>query len=189
MNTIGKYDKTLDTYLNFPYLCTVKNNRAMKNNMETFGRMTHDLKRYVKNISKKYGAQVSDGISGSTYVRIGGRVLRISDHIGRNSSGIASIIVPRANTQDGNYILHIHSTGSIRIMTLQQVREFIRTFMLVSDVMDPIVNESSIEGVAAGSSSGVDTILGYPKDAFTEGQINHIRLFIKQNKSRNRLPK
>lgn len=55
--------------------------------------------------------------------------------------------------------------------------------------MDPIVNESSIEGVAAGSSSGGDTILGYPKDAFTEGQINHIRLFIKQNKSKNRLPK
>lgn len=56
-------------------------------------------------------------------------VLRISDHIGRNSDGKVSIIIDK-----NGYLLHNHSTGSVYIETYENIKAFIRSLAVFSEV-------------------------------------------------------
>ena len=56
-------------------------------------------------------------------------VLRISDHIGRNSDGKVSIIIDK-----NGYLLHNHNTGSVYIETYENIKAFIRSLSVFSEV-------------------------------------------------------
>lgn len=155
---------------------------AQKTQPTTFDK----LERYVTKIADEYGATIEKSPR-SRYFKFNDRVLRLSNHIGKNSSGAISIIVPYGTTsKDDVFILHVHSTGNIQTLNMQQVKEFIRTFAVVSDFLEPLINSSSVAYVQQQQTTNKthdnNTILGYPTSYFTEGQINQIRLFIQQNK-------
>lgn len=142
------------------------------------------IERYITKIAEKYDATIEKSTL-SRYFKFNGRVLRLSSHIGKNSSGAISIIVPYGtHTDDEHFILHVHSTGSIQTVTLQQLKEFIRTFALISDFLEPMVNSVTLAHVQANAPQPSNTILGIPSNQFSEAQLNQIRLFIQQNRLR-----
>ena len=56
----------------------------------------------------------------STYYHIRGRVIRVSDHIGRNSDGSISIIYDASGSD--RYIVHAHGSGMISIVNYENVK-------------------------------------------------------------------
>ena len=140
------------------------------------------VERYITKIAEEYGATIEKSPR-SRYFKFNDRVLRLSNHIGKNSSGAISIIVPYGSTQkDDVFILHVHSTGNIQTIDLTQLKEFVRTFALVSDFLEPLVNSTTVAYVKDNYQKDKEnTILGYPLNSFSEAQINQIRLFIGQN--------
>ena len=140
------------------------------------------VERYITKIAEEYGATIEKSPR-SRYFKFNDRVLRLSNHIGKNSSGAISIIVPYGTTQkDDIFILHVHSTGNIQTIDLTQLKEFVRTFALVSDFLEPLVNSTTVAYVKDNYQKDKEnTILGYPLSSFSEAQINQIRLFIGQN--------
>ncbi len=140
------------------------------------------VERYITKIAEEYGATIEKSPR-SRYFKFNDRVLRLSNHIGKNSSGAISIIVPYGSTQkDDVFILHVHSTGNIQTIDLTQLKEFVRTFALVSDFLEPLVNSTTVAYVKDNYQKDKEnTILGYPLSSFSEAQINQIRLFIGQN--------
>lgn len=140
------------------------------------------VERYITKIAEEYGATIEKSPR-SRYFKFNDRVLRLSNHIGKNSSGAISIIVPYGSTQkDDVFILHVHSTGNIQTIDLMQLKEFVRTFALVSDFLEPLVNSTTVAYVKDNYQKDKEnTILGYPLSSFSEAQINQIRLFIGQN--------
>ena len=139
------------------------------------------VERYITKIAEEYGATIEKSPR-SRYFKFNDRVLRLSNHIGKNSSGAISIIVPYGTSgKDDVFILHVHSTGNIQTIDFTQLKEFVRTFALVSDFLEPLVNSTTVAYVKDNYSKEKDTILGYPFSSFSEAQINQIRLFIQQN--------
>ena len=68
-------------------------------------------------------------------------VLRISDHIGRNSDGKVSIIIDK-----NGYMLHNHSTGAVYIETYENIKAFIKSLSVMSamNVKFDTTNKSEI---------------------------------------------
>jgi hypothetical protein len=140
------------------------------------------IERFITKIADEYGATIEKS-NRSRYFKFNGRVLRLSNHIGKNSSGAISIIVPyTTNTENEQFILHVHSTGNIQTVTLQQLKEFVRTFALISDFLEPMVNSVTLAHVQANATQPSNTILGIPSNQFSEAQLNQIRLFMQQNR-------
>lgn len=87
----------------------------------------------VHRYAKKYcdGKIVDAQTSKSKYYHFnsGKFILRISDHIGKNSSGNVSIIIDK-----NGYMLHNHSTGAIQIITWEEIKKFIRALATLSGI-------------------------------------------------------
>ena len=49
-------------------------------------------------------------------------------------------------------------------MTLQQLKEFVRTFALISDFLEPMVNSVTLAHVQANAPQPSNTILGIPSN-------------------------
>lgn len=141
------------------------------------------IERFITKIAEEYGATIEKS-NRSRYFKFNDRVLRLSNHIGKNSSGAISIIVPYGTSNEEElFILHVHSTGNIQTVTLSQLKEFIRTFALISDFLEPMVNTTTLQHVQANAPQPTNnTVLGYPANQFSEAQLNQIRLFIQQNR-------
>ena len=56
-------------------------------------------------------------------------ILRISDHIGRNSDGKMSIIIDK-----NGYLLHNHTTGAVYIETYENIKKFIQSLSVFSEI-------------------------------------------------------
>ena len=56
-------------------------------------------------------------------------ILRISDHIGRNSDGKVSIIIDK-----NGYLLHNHTTGAVYIETYENIKKFIQSLSVFSEI-------------------------------------------------------
>ena len=92
---------------------------------------------YASKIVKEFGGKVLVEKM-STYYNINGRILRISNHIGQNSSGHLSIIIPSYDSSkksECNYIMHAHQTGEISIMNYEDVKEMIRCYGKMSSIV------------------------------------------------------
>jgi cell division protein FtsB len=71
----------------------------------------------------------SNGNSYYYHFNKGKFILRISDHIGRNSDGKVSIVIDK-----NGYLLHNHNTGAVYIETYEHIKEFIRSLAIFSSV-------------------------------------------------------
>lgn len=95
--------------------------------------------------AKKYcdGEIVISTLGNSYYYHFnnGKFILRISDHIGRNSDGKVSIIIDK-----NGYLLHNHSTGAVYIETYENIKTFIKSLSVMSamNVKFDTTNKSEI---------------------------------------------
>ena len=113
----------------------------------------------------------------STYYHIRGRVIRVSDHIGRTSDGSISIIYDASGSD--RYIIHAHGSGMISTVDYENVKKMIKSFALLPAMI----------GILSGTNSVItkpiidkNTVLGHSVSEFSKGQLNQINQFIEQNK-------
>lgn len=86
----------------------------------------------VHKYAEKYAESVIISTNGNSYYyqfNRGKFVLRISDHIGRNSSGKVSIII-----ENNGYLLHNHNTGAVHIETYENIKKFIKSLATLSSI-------------------------------------------------------
>ncbi len=91
------------------------------------------LDKYLKSLCKKYKGNfigLEDGKT-SAYYSINGRVIRVSDHIGKNSSGNIHFII----TDDGDYLMYYNNTNKVRVVNYKQAKDFCRSFFLLSPML------------------------------------------------------
>lgn len=134
----------------------------------------------------KYIAKFADSVefssvSASRYYKVGGKILRVSDHIGNTSDGLYHIIV-----KPNGYLIHHPSSGTINIVTYEQVKEFIRVFTLFPIPCGPIFTEvitkeplvSDDEMIEASKKN--EYILGIHKSNFSDGQLNNVETMVEK---------
>ena len=157
----------------------------------------HKLNKYAASLLKDKALIVKS--EKSSYYNYDGHILRISDHVGRNSSGSVSIII----IDDTHYILHRHSNGKVFILNYEQAKEFVKSFSSMASIFDnetsdlrehfiqfnvdmnKLVEENKKLKNDLLKSTDKTTkgyVLGVPLEAFTKGQIAQIKSFLKQNK-------
>lgn len=86
----------------------------------------------IQKYAEKYCDEVKVSTQGNSYYYHfnGGKfILRISDHIGRNSDGKVSIILDK-----NGYLLHNHNTGAIYIETYDNLKAFIKSLATLSNI-------------------------------------------------------
>lgn len=105
-------------------------------------RVADKIEKYAAKLMKEYKGEVVESEK-SRYFNIKGRILRISDHIGSNSSGNISIIIPDFSDKN-EYIVHAHSSGSISIASYEQVKDIVRSFVYMSSFMTEILQPSFV---------------------------------------------
>jgi hydrogenase maturation factor len=104
-------------------------------------RQKDKLEKYIDKLIKEYkSCSVVEGEK-SRYYTINGRTLRVSDHIGANSSGNMSIIIPNFKVSN-LYIIHAHTSGAISAVDYEKAKEILRAFFYMSSIMLELVQES-----------------------------------------------
>ena len=96
------------------------------------------IETYLKKIVKDAGGSIIEAKL-SSYYNINGHVVRVSDHIGANSSGNMSIIIPGFCKRQNEYIVHAHNTGEISIVDYERLKEICRSFVYMSGVFNSMV--------------------------------------------------
>ena len=167
------------------------------------------LEKYAKLLAKKYNGDFIE-CEKSRYFSFNGRVVRISDHIGRNSSGNFSFIL---TTTKDTYILHSHSTGNVSVVNYKQAKNILNSLIHLFGLSEVLNNNTfvfekekekeNIEMVAQlqslreenkklrtrvkgmTSNSTKDYVLGFHKNLFTDGQQHQIKLMVNKVKSAN----
>lgn len=121
--------------------------------------------------------QSADGRS--HYYQLGDKIIRVSDHIGMNSEGCFHIIV-----KPNGYLIHHPETGTISICGYRQVQEFIRSLEFI-----PVGRFKPQKLIIGNPDSDGSNVLGVPMQAFTEGQLNGIKLMVRKVKKEQAIKK
>lgn len=95
------------------------------------------LDKYLVSLCKKHNENYVH-TKNSSYYDFNGRVIRVSDHIGKNSSGSIHFIVA-----DNNYLLYYNGTQKIRVMSYEQVKDFCRSFIFLSPMLSDLCNNTT----------------------------------------------
>lgn len=124
----------------------------------------------VVNYIKYCGGEIVTDNPDSKYFLLNNKLIRVSNHIGLNSSGNIQIICTK-----NNYLLYNKTTGAIDCISYDDIKCFIRNVHLIS-TMD--VN-------ADKSQDFIDTYYkeDFKRADFTPAQIHNIESFLKTNKS------
>ena len=114
------------------------------------------LDKYLKSLCKKYNGNMiglEDGKT-SAYYSINGRVIRVSDHIGKNSSGNIHFII----TDDGDYLMYYNNTNKVRVVNYKQAKDFCRSFFLLSPMLVELQsNQFKFESEIVNKIDGIKT--------------------------------
>lgn len=145
---------------------------------------------FTEEITKieKYILRFTDDVVRSTrsaYFRFSGYIVRVSDHIGTNSSGTFSIIPISKDF----YVIHKHSNGCLKMQTYNELKSFIKHVAEYSDMMtapsipnwDLAKNESLL---TEECEKGKDYIMGINVKEFSEGQLNSVNAILAQVKQK-----
>lgn len=124
----------------------------------------------------------------SAYFRFKGYIVRVSDHIGTNSSGSFSII-PVGND---NYIIHKHTTGALKLQKYAEIKEFIKHVAEYSELMasTPIPTWELAKNeaiVTLENEVNPNFIMGINKGAFSPGQLKAVEVIVNQVKTKNNI--
>lgn len=140
--------------------------------------MASVLEKFLTSKCKKNNIIVSDR---SKYYNFNGRVIRVSDHVGKNSSGIISVIIPGNSKKD--YIVHFHSNGSILYFNYVDLKAFLQSFILLgNNYTDISMNNKIFEIENRLSTSSVENFKGVAQSIFTDKQIAQINAFLNTKK-------
>lgn len=145
-------------------------------------------KKYADVVDKidKYIAKFADRVefsatSRSRYYSMSGRIIRISDHIGNTSDGMYHIIV-----KPNGYLIHHPNSGTVNIVSYEQVKEFVRVFMLFPVPCGPALPMKNISEPLVSDEENINLteknnyILGVHKKHLTEGQLDAIQTILKK---------
>ena len=99
------------------------------------------IEKYIKMMCKKFGGSWVEARL-SSYYNMNGRILRVSDHIGTNSSGNISIIIPKYRHSEDMYFIHAHNTGDLSIVNYEEVKNIIHTFVYMSAMFSAITQKN-----------------------------------------------
>jgi hypothetical protein len=149
------------------------------------------LNKYLHKIVKQYNGKVIYS-QRSTYYHIGGRIIRVSDHIGKSSDGSISFIYD-AGCSD-RFIIHAKASGYVSIATYEDVKKVIKAFTILPALIgiletapqapkDEIVNQPTQIKV---NKETKDYVLGYDKETFSENQLKTIQQMITSNKKKQK---
>lgn len=95
------------------------------------------VEKYLKLMCKKFSGEFVEARL-SSYYNVNGRILRVSDHIGANSSGNMSIIIPSYRTEKELYMVHAHATGALSIVTYEELKTVIHSFFYMSSIFNTV---------------------------------------------------
>lgn len=134
--------------------------------------MVTNVDKYISKFAKKVGESASGN---SKYYQIEDKVIRVSNHIGKNSDGMYQIIV-----KPNGYIVYHPGTGTINICSYRQVQEFIRTISLF-----PVDERLKQEIIVAGVQDQM--VLGIPITAMSAGQISVVKNIVNKIKNTKKI--
>lgn len=128
------------------------------------------MEKVIKYIKYCGGKLVSEN-ENSHYYLLDTKVIRVSNHIGQNSSGNIQIICSKHG-----YLLYNKTTGAIDVMSYEDLKCFIRNAHLLS-AMDVNCDKSQ---TLVDNYTGGD----FKRSDFTPAQLSQIESFIKMNKKK-----
>jgi hypothetical protein len=135
------------------------------------------IEKYLDRLIKKHDGLLVES-ERSRYYSVKGRVLRISDHVGKNSTGNLSIIFD--SSDQGNYIVHGHASGNISVLNYEQVKEFVRSFIRTSYLFTDISQTTSANVRTVESSSDETTATKLFRAALTKKQLFQVKSWLIQ---------
>lgn len=110
----------------------------------------------------------------SGYYNINGNIIRVSDHIGRNSDGVFHIII-RPNA----YLIYHQDSAQIEVVSYKRVLEFIRVITLFKTSYLSAVYNPKIP-IENDNRKMIEEALNIDIERFTNGEINAIADIIKR---------
>lgn len=139
-------------------------------------------KRFLAMVAKRCGGEIVDSkTTKSTYLKISGKTIRLSDHATvhqSNASGFISIIVPKNNSDMFVLMTNGDTSSSVSIVDYKRVKELVNTF---SDL--PLAfGQQVVKPVTAKKE---DTIFGVPQNMFNENQLRIFRQTAKKVAAEN----
>ena len=151
-------------------------------------RQKDKIEKYLDRLIKKHNGALQESEL-SRYYSIRGRILRVSDHVGKSSDGCISIIFD--SSDQGHYIIHGHSSGNISVLNYEQTKEFVRSFVRTSFLFKEIsgVTPTTIRTEEIVKPSGLLTkeVASYLVNTFSKKQLQQMLGFLKgEGKKKNK---
>lgn len=131
----------------------------------------NNMEKVIKYIKRLGGVEINHS-ERSYYFLLDKKVIRVSDHIGMNSSGNMNIIVTKSG-----YLIWNRTTGDIDNVKYDDVKVFIKHANLLAAVN---FESEKHEKLMAKST----TILGIEQDKFSTNQLKQIQSYVKQMKNK-----
>lgn len=136
------------------------------------------MEKVIKYIKRLGGVEINHS-ERSYYFLLDKKVIRVSDHIGLNSSGNMNIIVTKSG-----YLIWNRTTGDIDNVKYDDVKVFIKHANLLAAVnLDAEKHGKLMEKHEVTYNTGT-TILGIEQDKFSTNQLKQIQSYVKQMKNK-----
>ena len=136
------------------------------------------MEKVIKYIKRLGGVEINHS-ERSYYFLLDKKVIRVSDHIGLNSSGNMNIIVTKSG-----YLIWNRTTGDIDNVKYDDVKVFIKHANLLAAVnLDAEKHEKLMQKHEVTYNTGT-TILGIEQDKFSTNQLKQIQGYVKQIKNK-----
>lgn len=129
------------------------------------------MEKIIKYIKRLGGVEINHS-ERSYYFLLDKKVIRVSDHIGLNSSGNMNIIVTKSG-----YMIWNRTTGDIDNVKYDDVKVFIKHANLLAAVNLEAEKHEKLMGKST-------TILGIEQDKFSTNQLKQIQGYVKQMKNK-----
>lgn len=137
------------------------------------------IEKYLDRLIKKHNGLLVES-ERSRYYSVKGRVLRVSDHVGKTSDGNLSIIFD--SSDQGHYIVHGHTSGNISVLNYEQVKEFVRSFIRTSYLFTDISQTASenVRTIEPNSDEIKVAAVNLFRAAFTKNQLTQVKSWLNQ---------
>ena len=144
-------------------------------------------KRFLYMVAKRCGGEVVESKSTrSTYLKISGKTIRLSDHATvhqSNAAGFVSIIVPKNNSDMFVLMTNGDTSSSVSIVDYKRVKELVNSF---SDLPFAF-GKQVVKPTQTITVNKEDTIFGVPKTMFNANQLRIFRQTAKKVAAENNL--
>ena len=146
-------------------------------------RSKNKIEKYLDKLIKKHNGVLVESEK-SRYYSVRGRILRVSDHVGINSSGNVSILID--NSDQGHYIIHGHTSGNISVLNYEQTKEFVRSFVQCSFIYADISIAKPMPEITPNSMF-TQEVATYLRTTFSKNQLQQMVGFLKgEGKKKNK---